>query len=102
MPLDISSRSESVSANRERRRGAGRIPPYGDTWKYIDDDGFPNARPIALSDSPRSQRSHNSTFSAVVNPRRNSRSIATLHLFPLRVRPETSRWIAEFSEHEAD
>jgi hypothetical protein len=21
---------------------------------------------------------------------------------PLRVRPETSRWIAEFSEHEAD
>jgi hypothetical protein len=29
MPLDISSRSESVSANRARRRGAGRIPPYG-------------------------------------------------------------------------
>jgi hypothetical protein len=25
MPLDISSRSESVSANRERRRGAERI-----------------------------------------------------------------------------
>jgi hypothetical protein len=32
-PLDISSRSLSVSANRERRRAAGRIPPYGDTWK---------------------------------------------------------------------
>jgi hypothetical protein len=27
MPLDISSRSESVSANRERRRAAGRMPP---------------------------------------------------------------------------
>jgi hypothetical protein len=33
MPRDISSRSESVSANRERRRGTGRIPPCGDTWK---------------------------------------------------------------------
>jgi hypothetical protein len=33
MPLDISSRSESVNANRDRRRGAGRIPPCGATWK---------------------------------------------------------------------
>src|SRR3981081_1789207 len=80
MPLDISSRSESVSANRERRRGAGRIPPYGDTWKQIDDDGLPNARPIALSDSPRCQRSHNSVFSAVVNPRRNP---STADIYPL-------------------
>ena len=35
-------------------------------------------------DFPAGQRSHNSVFSAVVNPRRNSRSIATLLLFPLR------------------
>jgi len=33
MPLDISSRSASVGANRERRREAGRIPPYGESWK---------------------------------------------------------------------
>src|SRR4029077_1777045 len=46
-----------------------------------DDDGLPKARPIAFSDSPRFQRSHNSVFSAAVNPRRNLRSIATLHLF---------------------
>jgi hypothetical protein len=37
----------------------------------VDDDGLPNARPIALSDSPRRQRSHNSVFSVAVNPRRN-------------------------------
>jgi hypothetical protein len=36
----------------------------------MEDDGLPNARPIALSDSPRCQRSHNSVFSAAVNPRR--------------------------------
>ena len=38
----------------------------------MDDDGLPNARPIALSDSPRCQRSHNSVFSAAVNPRRSA------------------------------
>jgi uncharacterized protein (DUF1330 family) len=32
MHLDISSRSESVNANLERRRGAGRIPPCGASW----------------------------------------------------------------------
>ena len=32
-----------------------------------DDDGLPNARPIAFSDSPRCPRSHNSIFSAVAN-----------------------------------
>src|ERR1035441_5079726 len=36
----------------------------------MEDDGLPNARPIALSDSPRCQRSHNSVFSAAVKPRR--------------------------------
>src|ERR1700674_4143486 len=46
----------------------------------MDDDCLPKARPIAFSDSPRFQRSHNSVFSAAVNPRRNLCSIATLHL----------------------
>ncbi len=32
------------------------------------DDGLPKARPIAFSDSPGFQRSHNSVFSAAVNP----------------------------------
>jgi hypothetical protein len=64
-------RSEAVNANRERRRGAGRIPPCGANWQLIDDDGLPNVRPIAFSDSPRCQRSHNSVFSAAVKPRRN-------------------------------
>src|SRR5215470_3807382 len=50
----------------------------------MDDEGLPKARPIAFSDSPRFQRSHNSVFSAAVNPRRNLRSIATLHLFKIK------------------
>src|ERR1039457_2008289 len=84
MPLDISSRSESVNANRERRRGAGRIPPCGANWKYIDDDGLPNARPIALSDSPRCQRSHNSVFSAAVKPRGYPCHIAKHSIFSVK------------------
>src|SRR5271165_7274040 len=36
MPLEISSRSESASANLERRLAAGRMPPYGATWKFVD------------------------------------------------------------------
>jgi hypothetical protein len=48
-------------------------PPHADRLAPIrnagpDDDGLPKARPIALSDSPRLQRSHNSVFSAAVNP----------------------------------
>ena len=35
----------------------------------FDDEGLPNTRPIALNDSPRCQRSHDSVFSAVLNPR---------------------------------
>jgi hypothetical protein len=39
----------------ERRRWAGRIPPYGATKKLIDNEGLPKARPFAFSDSPRFQ-----------------------------------------------
>jgi hypothetical protein len=35
-----------------------------------DDHRLPKARPIAFSDSPRCQRSHNSVLSAAVKPRR--------------------------------
>ena len=34
----------------------------------MPEDCLPKARPIAFSDSPRFQRSHNSVFSAAVNP----------------------------------
>src|SRR5664279_337324 len=84
MLLDISSRSERQNVSRERRRGAGRIPPCGATWLWIDDDGLPNARPIALSDSPRCQRSHNSVFSAVVKPRRYPCHIAKHSIFAVK------------------
>jgi hypothetical protein len=86
MPRDISSRSASVNANRERRRGAGRIPPCGANWKYIDDDGLPNARPIAFSDSPRCQRSHNSVFSAAEKPRCYLSLIAHTPSFPFKIK----------------
>src|SRR5674476_398877 len=46
-----------------------------------NDDGLPNARPIALSDSPLCQRSHNSVFSAAVKPRRYPCHIAKHSIF---------------------
>jgi len=86
MPLDISSRSERLNANRDRRRGAGRMPPCGASWKYIDDEGLPNTRPIALNDSPRCQRSHNSVFSAVLNPRQYLCFICTHSILAFKIK----------------
>jgi hypothetical protein len=37
---DISSRSAKLSANRERLRGTGRIPPVSARMRYIAMDGF--------------------------------------------------------------
>src|SRR3974377_709094 len=51
----------------------------------MDDDGLPNARPIALSDSPRCQRSQSSVVSAAVKPRKYPRPIA-VHSFPFQDR----------------
>src|SRR3974390_2859369 len=51
----------------------------------MDDDRLPNARPIALSDSPRCQRSQSSVFSAAVKPRKYPRPIA-VHSFPFQDR----------------
>lgn len=36
-PREISSRSANVSAYRERRRGAGRIPPVSAGTRWIDE-----------------------------------------------------------------
>ena len=66
IPLDISSRSQSVRANLARCRGGGRMPPVGDSCANIEDEGRSNTRPMALSDSPRCQRVHISVFCAVV------------------------------------
>src|SRR6516164_1068923 len=52
----------------------------------MDDDGLPNARPIAFSDSPRCQRSQSSVFSAAVNPRKYPCRIAIHSIFPCQDR----------------
>src|SRR5450759_2488828 len=52
----------------------------------MEDDGLPNARPIALSDSPRCQRSHNSVFSAAVKPRRYPCHIAKHSIFSVKIK----------------
>jgi hypothetical protein len=82
-PREISSRSASVSASLERRRGDGRIPPLGLMCAKIEDEVLPNTRPIDFSPSPLRHRSHISALSAAVKKRRFRRSPITLHL-PLK------------------
>jgi len=49
---EISSRSSRLRARRDRRRGAGRMPPCGlRSWKIAPDDRS-NTRPISFSPSP--------------------------------------------------
>ena len=48
MPLEISSRSESDKAKLDRLRGAGRIPPLGDSKPKIEDYSRSKSRPIEL------------------------------------------------------
>ena len=69
-PREISSRSPSVSASRDRRRGRGLIPPLGERWLKTHELGLPITRPIAFSPSPRFQRSQSSALCAAVNPTR--------------------------------
>jgi len=65
-PREISSRSASVSARRERCRGGGRMPPLGASMLKTDEEGRSNNRPIELCDSPRRQRSQISALCAAV------------------------------------
>ena len=65
-PLVISPHSDGVKANRDRRRGGGRMPPVGANSLKIDEDGRPNNRPIKVKDSPRCQGSQMSAFYAAV------------------------------------
>ncbi len=48
----MSSRSAKVSANRERRRAAGGIPPPGNNTARMQLCGLSKARPISCSDCP--------------------------------------------------
>jgi hypothetical protein len=50
IPLDISSRSDSVNANADRFLSVGRMPPVGDNRPNIEDDSRSNTRPIELID----------------------------------------------------
>ena len=43
-------------------------------------------RPIAFSDSPRCQRSHNSVFTAAVKPQRKIRTMATRSISPFKIK----------------
>ena len=63
---EISSRSARVSASLDRQRGFGRMPPWGCKCAKIDEDVFPNTRPIDFRPSPRCQRSQISALSTAV------------------------------------
>jgi hypothetical protein len=79
IPRETSSRSARLSARRDRRRGAGQIPPCGFRCAKIAPDVLSNTRPISFSPSPRCQRSQTSALSAAVNKRR-TRLFVIAHL----------------------
>jgi len=64
IPREISSRSANDNRNRHQSAaGAGRRHPAATTGVRTDDGARPNWRLIERSDSPASNRSHNSVFS---------------------------------------
>ena len=70
-------RGEAASAQRERRRSAGGIPPRGNNTARIQLCGFSKARPISCSDSPAFQRLQTSRFSIAESPNRIPRLMPT-------------------------
>ena len=108
IPLDISSRSERVSASPERWRPRGRIPPMRAKFLVIAEWLVSKARAIALSDSPCCQRSHISDFSVAVYHLRFLRDISNTSSFHLKIKccvdqlnlpPETDTAERLFREH---
>ncbi len=69
-PQDISSRSASVSARRDRRRVTGMIPPFDDTTPCTDPACLPSARPMSLKDCPAFHLCHCPTFWDAESPGR--------------------------------
>jgi len=70
IPREMSSRSASVSASRERRRAAGGMPPRGNNTERMQLGGLSKARPISCSDCPAFHRLQTSRFSIAENPNR--------------------------------
>jgi hypothetical protein len=83
IPREMSSRSARVSANRERRRAAGGIPPRGNNTARMQLCGLSKTRPISCSDCPALQRLQTSRFSIAESPNRIPSLIPTP---PLRSR----------------
>src|SRR5215475_5490990 len=80
IPREISSRSASVSASRERRRATGGMPPRGSNTARIELCGLPYARPISCSVCPAFQRLQTSRFSIEESPNRIPDLMPTLPL----------------------
>ena len=57
IPREMSSRSERVSASRERRRATGGIPPRGNNKQRMELCGLSKARPISAATVPPSSDS---------------------------------------------
>ncbi len=70
IPREMSSRSASVSASRERRRAAGGMPPRGNNTERMQLCGLSKARPISCSDCPAFHRLQTSRFSIAESPNR--------------------------------
>jgi hypothetical protein len=68
IPREMSSRSASVSASRERRRAAGAMPPRGNNTERMQLCGLSKARPISCSDCPAFHRLQTSRFSIAESP----------------------------------
>jgi hypothetical protein len=66
IPREMSSRSASVSASRERRRAAGGMPPRGNNTERMQLCGLSKARPISCSDCPAFHRFQTSRFSIAI------------------------------------
>ena len=70
IPREMSSRSASVSASRERRRAAGGMPPGGNHTERMQLCGLSKARPISCGDCPAFHRLQTSRFSIAERPNR--------------------------------
>jgi hypothetical protein len=62
LPQEMSSRSASVSASRERRRAAGGMPPRGNNTPRIELCHLPWTRPVSCNDWPAFHRRQISVF----------------------------------------
>ena len=81
IPREMSSRSASVSASRERRRAAGGMPPRGNNTERMQLCGLSKARPISCSDCPAFHRLQTSRFLDRRKPKSLSLPSCQHHLY---------------------